>query len=174
MSPTPRIPPGGAAGNRAASDLGAVLAESLPEIERVLGSKVALDLHLPEAPVRVRVPGPRLHRLLLRLADLVANDMPRQGRLEIGLAEEKVAGEPRRIPPGGYAVLTLRTTGGRPLLAGVARLFQSKSGTWAVGEGMGSELGSFFELLEESGAHLRVSVEPERRATLTVYVPIAR
>jgi hypothetical protein len=171
--PRPNVP-GGAPEEPATSDLGAVLADSRPEIERIMGTKVPLDLRLPKTPVRVSVSGTQLYRLLQRLADLAANDMPRQGVLEIGLAETEVAGEPRGIPHGRYAVLTLKTTGGRPLLASVARLFQSKSGTWAVGEGLGSDLGSLFELLESSGAHLRVSVEPGLRATLTLFFPRAR
>jgi two-component system cell cycle sensor histidine kinase/response regulator CckA len=96
--------------------LNAAVRHTAKLLERLLGQGVALKLELEEPGRMVRIDPTQLDQVLINLAVNAGHAMPQGGQLTIGasprlvLRPEKFGGE--MLPPGRYACLWVRDTGG--------------------------------------------------------------
>jgi signal transduction histidine kinase len=155
-------------------------------LRRIIGGDIRVDLQLSPEAGQVKVDPAQLQQALVNLCLNARDAMPRGGTLEIatGRAELSVAergglvGEAARagegvIPPGRYAVLTVRDTG-HGMDEGVkARLFEPYFTTKRQGSDKGTGLGlsMVYGLVRQSEGYIQVFSEPGAGTTFRILLP---
>ena len=161
-----------------ARQLDALLAEALPVMARLLPPAVRLIAHLAAAEAPVRIDPDRFHAALLNLAANAGQAMGSTGTLRVTSAVRQlrrpfptlsVAGAPM-VPPGRWAVVSLRDSGPgiTPELA--ARLFTPFVTTRAEGTGLG--LLSVRETMRAAGGHLALGGGAGRGLVARLFRPL--
>ena len=161
-----------------ARHLDALLAEALPVMARLLPPAVRLIARPGAAEAPVRIDADRFHAALLNLAANAGQAMGPTGSLRVTSAVRQlhrpfptlpVPGAPM-VPPGRWAVVSLRDSGPgiAPELA--ARLFTPFVTTRAEGTGLG--LLAVRETMQAAGGHLALGGAPGRGLVARLFLPL--
>jgi PAS domain S-box-containing protein len=166
-------------------DLVAVTRESLPLLERLIGSQVRVTLDHPEHPVPVMADPSQVQQVLMNMAANARDAMPDGGQLAIHLAPVEVdAAEARRlaeanrhdaavIRPGSFVRLRITDTGEGMSPAVRQRLFEPFFTTKDPGKGTGLGLSSVHGIVIQSGGFITVDSQPGQGTTFTIHLPLA-
>jgi CheY-like chemotaxis protein len=157
-------------------DLNALVGDAERMLRRLIGVDVALTTALaPDAPAVHADPG-RVEQALVNLVVNARDAMPEGGRLDIATARVVIAGgggEPAGLPPGEYALLTVRDTGVGMDPATRARIFEPFFTTKPPGQGTGLGLSTVFGIVTQAGGRITVDSAPGAGTTFRVYLPAA-
>ncbi len=129
-------------------------------LERLLGHGVALTLELEEPGRMVRIDPMQLDQVLMNLAVNAGHAMPEGGQLTIGasprlvLRAEEFGGE--MVPPGRYACLWVRDTGGGIPPDLLPRIFEPFFTTKRETGGSGLGLSTVHGIVRQSGGFMAV------------------
>ena len=156
------------------------LAAAAALIRRLLPPSVRFVQRLDAAGCRVRIDPDRLHHAVLNLAINARDAMPAGGTFSLRSAElllrapfpalpPPTPSEP--VPPGRYAVVSLRDTGPGLTPEVAARLFTPFFTTKPHGSGFG--LGRVRESLQEAGAFLALGGRAGQGLVARLFLPLA-
>jgi two-component system cell cycle sensor histidine kinase/response regulator CckA len=140
--------------------LNAAVRHTAKLLERLLGQGVALKLELEEPGRMVRIDPTQLDQVLINLAVNAGHAMPQGGQLTIGasprlvLRPEKFGGE--MLPPGRYACLWVRDTGGGISPELLPRIFEPFFTTRRNAGGTGLGLSTVHGIVRQSGGYMEV------------------
>jgi two-component system cell cycle sensor histidine kinase/response regulator CckA len=164
-----------------------ILAQAV-DLVRLLGDlEVMLDRLIGEDIQVVRRIEPRvgpvwgdpgeLHQVILNLVVNACDAMPSGGILTLSLrdldADEELAIEGGRLPPGPYVVLQVADTG-MGMDEGVrGRIFEPFFTTKEPGKGTGLGLSTVHAIIRRSKGGIAVESRPEQGATFHIYLPRA-
>ncbi|MBK9518213.1 MAG: PAS domain S-box protein [Anaeromyxobacter sp.] len=156
-------------------ELGEVVEGVARMLRRIIGEEVRL-LVTP-APGRLPVRGDRgqLEQVLINLATNARDAMAGRGDLEVTLAEvalDAAAAALHQVPPGPYAVLSVRDHGAGLDEATRARIFDPFFTTKAAGRGTGLGLSIVHGIVRGSGGFVEVWSEPGQGARFDVHLPL--
>jgi len=152
-------------------DLNAVVAETRPLLERLLGSGVEIALRNEPGLWATRADSGQLGQVLVNLVVNARDAMPDGGRLTIETANETVEADGGEVPPGEYVVVSVRDTGLGIDPSVRERLFEPFFTTKEVGKGTGLGLAVVYGIVEQSRGHVVVRSEPGRGADFRVFLP---
>jgi PAS domain S-box-containing protein len=160
----------------AAVDLNAVVRGMQGMIARILGEDVRLEMSLAPANPRVRGDGGQLGQVLMNFATNARDAMPGSGRLEvvtdaIGSPEPLVLPE-ITLPPGGYAVLSVRDSGHGMSAEVRRRIFEPFYTTKGAGHGTGLGLSVVYGIVKQHRGHVTCVSVPGAGTVFTVYLPL--
>jgi signal transduction histidine kinase len=155
-------------------------------LRRLIGGNIRVELHLSPETGQVKVDPAQLQQALVNLCLNARDAMPKGGTLHIGTERAELAvaergglvGEAARagegvIPPGRYAVLTVRDTGHGMDESVKARLFEPYFTTKRQGSDKGTGLGlsMVYGLVRQSEGYIQVFSEPGAGTVFRILLP---
>jgi two-component system cell cycle sensor histidine kinase/response regulator CckA len=145
-------------------------------LRRLIGEDVELVSDLAPAPARVRVDPLHLEQVLMNLAVNARDAMPRGGVLTLGTGEVTLtANQPAehpQMPPGDYAVLTVRDTGCGMDAETRKRLFEPFFTTKEHGKGTGLGLSTVYGIVKQNRGYIWVDSDMGRGSLFRIYLPL--
>ncbi|MEP6491255.1 MAG: PAS domain S-box protein [bacterium] len=158
-------------------DLNTTVVDLVSMLQRLLGEDVTIVTCLSASPVLVRADPGQLEQVLMNLAVNARDAMPLGGSLTI--STDVVEGERRPVlsaqgalPPGSYALLSVRDTGTGMSSETQARMFEPFFTTKEVGRGTGLGLSTVFGIVAQSNGFLSVDSAPGSGTAFDIYLPI--
>jgi two-component system, cell cycle sensor histidine kinase and response regulator CckA len=156
------------------------LAEVVTGVERMVrrlaGEDVELTLTFEPGPLPVRCDPGHLQQVLLNLVVNARDAMPGGGRLLVAASGNTVAGERAAaldVPPGDYAVLTVRDTGVGIPPEHRGQLFEPFFTTKPAGAGTGLGLATCHMIARQAGGAIEVESRPGGGSAFRVLLPLA-
>jgi CheY-like chemotaxis protein len=157
-------------------DLDALVRESRPLLERLVGPEHKLVMQLDATPKWVRGDRTQLVQVLLNLVMNARDAMPEGGRVTIGTsrAEEVPSGGRfgRRWNSHGAAILSVSDTGSGIDSSISSRVFEPFFTTKPVGQGTGLGLSVVEGIVEQSNGEMWLSSQVGQGTTLTIALPL--
>jgi two-component system, cell cycle sensor histidine kinase and response regulator CckA len=158
------------------SSLAEVVERSLPTLERVLDSQIELRPMLDSGSWPVRIDASQLEQVIVNLAVNAQDAMPGGGTLSVATGNASVAphdASDLTMPPGDYAVLTVRDTGTGMDEITRARVFEPFFTTKPAPEGTGLGLSMAYGIIRQSNGFITVDSAPGAGTTFRIYLPRA-
>ena len=156
-------------------DVGANLRAVREMIATLAGSRITVDLRLPEQPCFIDADPSQFDTTVVNMAVNGRDAMNGEGCLEI------VVGTARQMPSvrshlpvdGDFVTVAIHDTGHGIPAEDMARIFEPFFTTKGVGQGTGLGLSQVFGFAKQSGGEVLVESEVGRGTTFTLYLPAA-
>jgi PAS domain S-box-containing protein len=159
-------------------NLNAIVADTEKMLRRLIGEDIELVTRLAPKLAEVQVDAGQIEQVIINLAVNARDAMPEGGRLVIETAEadleEKAEGSGLDLPSGRYVTLSVTDTGAGMDAGTMSHIFEPFFTTKEQGKGTGLGLSTVYGIVKQSGGDIRVSSEPGRGASFTIYLPAAR
>ncbi len=159
--------------------LNAAVMDSLPLLQRLIGSNIEMSMELSAEPTWIRVDSAQLLQVLMNLTINARDAMPQGGRLRIGTGRLEVTGRELKgrgeaaVHPGMYVLLSVADTGTGIPPEDLSHIFEPFFTTKEVGQGTGLGLATVHGIVTQSQGHIRVESRPGEGSTFTVLFPAA-
>ena len=160
-------------------DLNVAVEETLPMLQRLIGSNTTINLALSPGPKWVRVDRAQLVQVLLNLVINARDAMPDGGVIEVRtLAHEVRPGhvfDRMRTPveAGAYAELAVKDSGQGIAPEHLPHIFEPFYTTKEVGVGTGLGLATVEGIVAQSNGYIQVDSLVGRGTTLRILIPFA-
>jgi signal transduction histidine kinase len=153
-----------------------LLRDTLPFLQALLPSTMALEAYLPSDPCLVLADATQIHQIMMNFATNAAHAMRGTGgRLVVRLEPGAVApagGTRPLLPPPGLAVrLSVRDTGAGMPPDVLARIYEPFFTTKTVGQGTGLGLSVVHGIISDHGGTIHVESMLGEGTTFTIYLP---
>ena len=158
-------------------DLGALVEQFRPVIERIMGEDCAVRLKLAGGLEPVKADPGQLEQVLVNLALNARDAMPRGGVLTLetsAIELDRSSPEASRgaaVRPGRYVVLSVSDTGHGMDRETMAHVFEPFFTTKGVGRGTGLGLSTVYGIVKQSDGYIWAESEPGRGTTFRIYLP---
>ena len=152
-------------------DLNVLLTRLTPKLKGLLGEPVQLEMALADDLGPVKADPARVEQVILSLAANARDAMPQGGKLSLRTARVRVEEAGQAVPPGSYAVLSVRDTGCGMDADTQARCFEPFFTTKPFGEGQGLGLTTAYGVLTQHHGAITMWSEPGQGTEFTVYLP---
>jgi two-component system cell cycle sensor histidine kinase/response regulator CckA len=151
-------------------DLNLVVGRLEKMLRRLIGEDIALKTALGPSLHRTRGDIAQLEQVIINLSVNAREAMPHGGTLTLTTANATVpaGGE---VPPGEYALLTVTDTGCGMEPAVAEHLFEPFFTTKEKRRGAGLGLSTVYGILQQAGAHIRLTTEPQKGTSFRLYFP---
>ncbi len=157
-------------------DAGSSLTEVAGMLRTMTGSRVTLDLQVPDEPYFILADRSQFDTAVVNMGINARDAMDGEGRLTISTGP--VSGIPairgHAAVPGEFVAVTIADTGSGIPSDQIDRIFEPFFTTKGVGQGTGLGLSQVIGFAKQSGGDIRVDSEPGRGTTFTLYLPRAR
>jgi PAS domain S-box-containing protein len=158
-------------------DLNAAIEDTMPMLQRLIGSNVKIQLELAPGPKWVRVDRAQLVQVLLNLI-INARDAMDGGRIVLRTLTQEVSPgtvlDRLQLPvdAGAYAMLSVADTGRGIPPEHMPHIFEPFYTTKEVGVGTGLGLATVEGVVAQSGGRIQVDSKVDRGTTITVLLPL--
>jgi two-component system cell cycle sensor histidine kinase/response regulator CckA len=160
-----------------AVDLGKLFADVEVMLDRLIGEDVHLVRQVEPGLGRVWGDSGELHQVILNLIGNACDAMPSGGSLTVSLrrldADQEIAVEGARLPPGPYVLLQVTDTGTGMEEEVRKRIFEPFFTTKEPGKGTGLGLSTVHSIVGRSQGGIAVDSRPGQGATFRIYLPRA-
>jgi PAS domain S-box-containing protein len=161
----------------AVHDLGAIVEDLLPLVQRLLGEGIELRFDRVADPVPVHADRGQLEQVLLNLCVNARDAMGDTGVIAIVAGRRPIDGpgdgEQARLEPGTYAVLDVADSGAGIAPELLGRIFEPFFTTKDVGAGTGLGLATVYGIVRQHGGVVTVDSEVGRGSRFRVVLPLA-
>jgi PAS domain S-box-containing protein len=158
-------------------DLERLLADVEVMLDRLIGEDIELTRQVEPGLGRVWGDPGELHQVLLNLIVNACDAMPQGGSLRLSLtnvdADQEIAVEEGRLPPGPYVLLQLADTGMGMEEEVRKRIFEPFFTTKEPGKGTGLGLSTVHAIVRRSKGGIAVSSQPGQGTTFRIHLPRA-
>jgi len=156
-------------------DVGASITQGVNIVRTLTGSRIVVDIQLPEQQVFVLADRSQLDTAIVNMAINARDAMNGEGRLTI------TAGPVSGIPKirshdavvGNFIAITVADTGSGIAPDQIDRIFEPFFTTKVVGQGTGLGLSQVFGFAKQSGGDILVESELGKGTSFTLYLPCA-
>ena len=156
-------------------DLGAVLAEVGKMLNRLLDTRITLQLQIEPGLGKIKVDRSQLEQAILNLAVNARDAMPDGGTLTIQGQNvefrETQIWQHSSLPPGSYVMLAIGDTGIGIDADAQSRIFEPFFTTKAPGKGTGLGLAMVYGVVKQSDGAIAVSSELGRGTIFKIFLP---
>jgi signal transduction histidine kinase len=157
------------------------LAALAPELRRILGETIHLDLDLSSLPLRVFSDPGQLETVIFNMARNARDAMPNGGGLLIRTGSRRAGkGQPDRDPhaldlpaEGAYSVITLADTGFGMESSVLARVFEPFFSTKPMIKRTGMGLSAAYGIVKQGGGTITVESAPGQGTRFEVWIPVS-
>ncbi len=147
-------------------------------LRRTLGETIDIETVTAAGLWRCEVDPAQLENVLLNMAVNARDAMPKGGKLTIETAnvrlDDDYAAAHAEVVAGQYVMLAVTDDGVGMSAETVEHAFEPFFTTKEVGQGTGLGLSMIYGLVKQSGGHVKIYSEPDRGATVKVYLPRSR
>lgn len=159
-------------------DLNEAVGRAEPELRRLVGDHVDLELDLEPGLGPVLADAAQIEQLILNLAANARDEMPRGGRITLKTATVDFGRRAKRrgserLDPGRYAMFSVADTGSGLPGEVRARPFEPFVRRGESGERMALGLAAVCGIVKQSGGTMGVEAAPDGGTTIRVYLPLA-
>jgi signal transduction histidine kinase/CheY-like chemotaxis protein len=162
-------------------DLNPFLAGLAPEIRRLLGEAIILNLDLASIPLKVYSDPTHMETVIMNMVRNARDAMPEGGGLLIRTGSRRAGGgQPGREPPSlelpaenAYAVVTLADTGYGMDPKVMARIFEPFFSTKTKVKRTGMGLSAAYGIVKQSGGTITVESAPGQGTRFEVWIPLS-
>ncbi|HEX6865490.1 MAG TPA: PAS domain S-box protein [Thermoanaerobaculia bacterium] len=158
-----------------AVDMGKLLDDVEVMLDRLIGEDVELIRRIEPHAGQVWGDSGELHQVLLNLIVNACDAMPAGGTLNLALsgldADQELAVEDGRLPPGRYVMLAVSDTGTGMDEETRRRIFEPFFTTKGPGKGTGLGLSTVHAIVKRSKGGIAVESRPGQGSTFRVYLP---
>ena len=158
-------------------DLGKLFEDLEVMLDRLIGEDVTMTRKVEPRLGQVWGDSGELHQVILNLVVNACDAMPHGGSLVLSLAnldaEQELAVEGGRLPPGSYVVLQVDDTGTGMDEETLRRAFEPFFTTKEPGKGTGLGLSTVHAIVRRSRGGIAVESRPGHGTTFRVYFPCA-
>ena len=145
-------------------------------LSRLLGEDVRMTLRFAEAGPVVLADRGQIEQIIVNLAVNARDAMPTGGELLLETTAIEIDQNAARaggvnIPPGRYAVLTVRDSGCGMSSDVLAHIFEPFFTTKELGKGTGLGLSTVYGIVKQSAGFVWAESEPGQGTAMTVYLP---
>jgi len=159
-------------------DLTELLADVAVMLDRLIGEDVRLTREIEPQLGRVWGNPGELHQVLLNLVVNACDAMPYGGALNVSLrnltADQEIAVEGGRLPPGVYVLVQVADTGTGMDEEVRRRIFEPFFTTKEPGKGTGLGLSTVHAIVRRCEGGITVESQPGQGTTFRIYLPRAR
>jgi len=159
-------------------DLTELLADVAVMLERLIGEDIRLTREIEPQLGRVWGNPGELHQVLLNLVVNACDAMPYGGALNVSLhnlaADQEIAVEGGRLPPGSYVLVQVADTGTGMNEEVRKRIFEPFFTTKEPGKGTGLGLSTVHAIVLRCQGGIAVESQPGQGTTFRIYLPRAR
>ncbi|MDN4633787.1 PAS domain-containing protein [Sphingomonas sp. PsM26] len=156
-------------------DAGISLEEVATMIGTMTGSRITLDIHLPQEPFFIVADRSQFDTAIVNMGINARDAMGGEGRLTI--ATGPVSGIPairgHAAVAGDFIAVTITDMGSGIAPGEIDRIFEPFFTTKGVGQGTGLGLSQVIGFAKQSGGDIRVDSKPGEGTTFTLYLPRA-
>jgi PAS domain S-box-containing protein len=156
-------------------DLNTVVHNMDKVMRRTIGEDIDLETKAGTEDCTLEVDPSLIETIILNLAINARDAMPEGGKLSIQTGKTTVDKVNQHRTPGidlgRYVVLSVSDTGVGMDRETQARIFEPFFTTKEQGRGTGLGLSTVYGAVRQSGGHVRVSSQPHKGATFTLYFP---
>jgi PAS domain S-box-containing protein len=153
-----------------AFDVGASVSAVIGMLNTLVGSRVNIDLQLPDEGCFIHADPSQFDTALINMAVNARDAMAGQGRVTITVAKvDAIPGQ--HAAKGQFVAVAISDTGAGIDPADLARIFEPFFTTKAFGDGTGLGLSQVFGFARQSGGDVQVHSAPGQGATFTLYLP---
>lgn len=153
-------------------DLGALIRGMIDLLERSLGPRVALNLHIPDGLPPARIDANQLELAILNLAINARDAMQDGGAIEIKVSRHTINNDPA-LTPGDYLRVSVVDNGSGMSPETLKKAIEPFFSTKPLGKGTGLGLSMVHGLAVQLGGSLELSSVVGRGTTATLVLPIA-
>jgi two-component system cell cycle sensor histidine kinase/response regulator CckA len=159
-------------------DLGAIIADAQPMLQRLIGRNYELQLLESEGTRWTRVDRSQIVQVLMNLVTNARDAMPQGGRMELRTSTVEIGPDEMmdisRVPimPGAYAVLEVVDHGTGIAPQEVGRLFEPFYTTKEVGRGTGLGLATVEGIVSQSKGYIQIDTVVGRGSTFRILLPL--
>jgi CheY-like chemotaxis protein len=147
-------------------------------LDRLIGEDIRLTRQIEPRLGRVWGNPGELHQVLLNLVVNACDAMPYGGALNVSLcnlvADQEIAVEGGRLPPGPYVLLQVADTGTGMAEEVRKRIFEPFFTTKEPGKGTGLGLSTVHAIVRRCQGGIAVESQPGQGTTFRIYLPRAR
>ncbi len=159
-------------------DLVALIADSKPMLDRILGEDVTLEVHGPaERAFFATVDSTGMESALLNLCINARDAMPNGGTISIDLSSVHIDAQDAReqsdIGPGRYVLVRVQDNGAGIPPEHIPHLFEPFFTTKDVGRGTGLGLSTVYGFVKQSNGHVKVTSAVGTGTVVALYFPEA-
>jgi PAS domain S-box-containing protein len=158
-------------------DLNPLILDSERMLQRLLGEDVDVVSDLAPDLRPVRADPSQIEQVVMNLAVNARDAMPEGGTIRIESSNFDVSHDlapiNQTVPPGSYALLTVRDTGCGMSPEVASRIFDPFFTTKGVGKGTGLGLSVVHGIVKQCGGHVDVYTEEGVGTAFMVYLPVA-
>ncbi|HZZ92129.1 MAG TPA: PAS domain-containing protein [Usitatibacter sp.] len=154
-------------------DVAQLVERMQPLLRRTLGERIEVGVRDSAAGVHALVDPGQLENAILNLALNARDAMPGGGGVTIETSALHVAPDRagHAIPPGDYALLTVRDTGAGIAPEHLGRVFEPFFTTKPLGKGTGLGLAMVYGFVKQSNGHVTIDSEPGNGTTVKLCIP---
>lgn len=151
-------------------DMNVVVGRLEKMLRRLIGEDIALKTVLGPALHRTRADTAQLEQVVINLSVNARDAMPQGGTLILETANVAV-GPDDEVPTGDYVRLTVTDTGCGMEPEVAEHLFEPFFTTKEKKRGSGLGLSTVYGILQQAGAHIRVTTAPNKGTSFRLYFP---
>jgi len=151
-------------------DMNVVVGRLEKMLRRLIGEDIALKTVLGPALHRTRADTAHLEQVVINLSVNARDAMPQGGTLTLETANVTVDPD-NEVPPGDYVRLTVTDTGCGMEPAVAEHLFEPFFTTKEKKRGSGLGLSTVYGILQQAGAHIRLTTAPNKGTSFRLYFP---
>jgi two-component system, cell cycle sensor histidine kinase and response regulator CckA len=160
-------------------DLGDIVADSLPMLQRLIGTNYVLELEQGAGSRWVRVDPGQLVQVLMNLVTNARDAMSTGGRITLRTSARSIEDDSLHdlsrspIPRGQYVFLEVEDRGAGISPEDLAHLFEPFFTTKEVGRGTGLGLATVEGIVSQSKGHIQIETAVGRGSTFRVIFPLS-
>ncbi|MNM32866.1 Blue-light-activated protein [compost metagenome] len=142
-------------------------------LDTATGTRIQVELQLPQAPCHIRADLNQLETAVINLMLNGRDAMAGEGTLQLRLqADQRLPALRGQAPqPGQFAAISVSDSGVGIAAELLERIFDPFFTTKAPGEGTGLGLSQVFGFAKQSGGDVQVNSVPGQGTTFTLYLP---
>ena len=153
-------------------DLNLVVGDMDRMLRPLIGEDLELVTRLDPLVAPVRADRGQLEQVLLNLVMNARDAMAKGGKVTIETHTATIpAGDHEHVPPGRYAVLTVKDDGVGMDVELRRKAFEPFFTTKRLGQGTGLGLSMVYGIVQQSGGHIRIESEPKQGTRVEILLP---